>query len=491
MKEVVTPFKVGLLVIVGLGAAVFMFGRVREGIEDDASGYRVYATFNDVSGLVEKSRVVIAGITVGQIDRIELVGDQARVWLLVNTPLRRDATVAKRQASLLGEYYLQLTPGALGEPLDDGDEIEKVLYDVAPADLMNDAKEIVENVREITASVRTVVSGSEGEQRLAEILQNVNQTVDAINRVVAVNAPKLDGVVDNVVAVTAEAHEFSRRFRVVARDILADAQAITGDIRGIVGKSGGEMQEGFEGVKGAVTRLQKVLDQLEGTLGNAESITTKIDEGQGTIGRLINDDHLVDSITDLVDESGRFIKQITRLQTIIGMRSELYTGDSEVKNYFDLRLQPRPDKYYLFQLVDDPLGRVDESTRITRTVDGVIREDTTKIEDRFRITLQFAKRYYFATGRVGIMEDTGGLGLDLHFLEDRLELNTDIYDFDRDANPRMRLRSSLAFLEHVYIAVGVDEILNRDDTQLFFGGGIRFNDEDLKALLTAAPTPAF
>jgi phospholipid/cholesterol/gamma-HCH transport system substrate-binding protein len=197
---------------------------VREGIGDDPNGYRVSCVFDDVSGLVEKSRVSIAGINVGQIDKIELAGERARVWLRVNTPLRADATVYKKQASLLGEYYLQLTPGALGDPLKDGDEIKNILTDTAPADLMNELKVIAENVREVTGSVRTVVAGKQGEQKLAQILDNINASVAEINRLMAANGPKVDTIVDNVVEVTNEATGFTEDFRRDAKLIMADVQ---------------------------------------------------------------------------------------------------------------------------------------------------------------------------------------------------------------------------------------------------------------------------
>ena len=126
MKEIITPFKVGLLVIVSLVSFVWMFGQVREGVGDSQKGYDVFAIFDDVGGLAEKSRVTIAGINVGQIKKIELAGTKAKVWLTLTTQLKTDARIAKRQASLLGEYFLQLTPGYLGEPLPHGGEIKHV-----------------------------------------------------------------------------------------------------------------------------------------------------------------------------------------------------------------------------------------------------------------------------------------------------------------------------------------------------------------------------
>ena len=60
-------------------------------------------------------------------------------------------------------------------------------------------------------------------------------------------------------------------------------------------------------------------------------------------------------MNDIVEESGQFIKKITRLQTIVGMRSDYYADRGTVRNALELRLQP-PDKYYSLQLVDEPRG---------------------------------------------------------------------------------------------------------------------------------------
>jgi len=494
VKELVTPFRVGLVVIAAVVTLVYMIGQVREGIGDDPSGYRVFARFDDVAGLVEKSRVVIAGINVGQIDKIELDGARARVWVKVNTPLRDDATVARKQASLLGESFLQLTPGVLGRPLQDGDEIHRVLTDTNPADLVNELKRITENVTAITGTVRGVLSGKEGEERLVQILDNINASVAEVNRSVAANGPKVDTIVDNVVAVTGAAQGFASTFERDARTILEDVRAVTAEVRTIVGRNSGNVQEGFDGVRGAVSRLQNALDKLDGTLDRTRSIATKIDQGQGTIGRLVNDDKLVNSVSELVDESGRFVKSVTRLQTLVALRSEYYLGDGSVKNYFSLKFQPRADKYYMLQLVDDPRGRTSFKETVTSTTeagrDPIIREQETVTDDRFRLSLQFAKRFAFVTGRVGIIESSGGVGADFHLLNGDLVLSTDLFGFDDTINPRMKLWGLYTFFTHLYVAAGVDDVWNDRRTDFFVGGGIAFNDEDLKALLTTAPTPS-
>ncbi|MEE2755650.1 MAG: MlaD family protein [Myxococcota bacterium] len=495
MKEIITPFKVGLLVIVSLVSFVWMFGQVREGVGDSQKGYDVFAIFDDVGGLAEKSRVTIAGINVGQIKKIELAGTKAKVWLTLTTQLKTDARIAKRQASLLGEYFLQLTPGYLGEPLPHGGEIKHVDYDTAPAELMNDLKGISKNIIEITESLKNVVGGKEGQRRLIRILESFEQVSVDIKNAIGRNAGKFDVVVDNVIEVTKGAKIFTGNFSTATRRILADVHKIVRNVKNIIGDNTENVQSGFEGIKGAVGRLQVALDKLDGTLVHTKSIAKKIDTGDGTLSQLINDGQLAKNMNTLMEESGTFVKQITRLQTVVGMRSDVYTNRGTVRNALEVRLQPRPDKYYTLSLIDDPRGLTRYRETVTNTsnseLDPVIRESETLTEDRFRLSLQFAKRFWLATGRIGIIENTGGLGVDTHLLNDALEVSADIFAFDANVNPRMRVWGTYNFFSHIYLTAGIDEIWNDELRDVFIGFGLRFNDEDLRAILTTAPVPAF
>src|SRR5207244_1433147 len=101
-----------------------------------AGGYTVYAELKDATGLAPQSRVMMAGIAVGTIKSIRLDRGMARVDVAMSpdVPLHEDATVAKRSASILGEYFLALTPGTDGKPtLRDGDEI-KIIIEAASTD---------------------------------------------------------------------------------------------------------------------------------------------------------------------------------------------------------------------------------------------------------------------------------------------------------------------------------------------------------------------
>jgi ABC-type transporter Mla subunit MlaD len=66
------------MVVLGLIVTFAVYRYVDERSSTDA-GYGVYAYFDDVQGLVAKSRVLVAGIPVGYISSIRLDGTRARV----------------------------------------------------------------------------------------------------------------------------------------------------------------------------------------------------------------------------------------------------------------------------------------------------------------------------------------------------------------------------------------------------------------------------
>ena len=112
MRETWNAARVGLMVVLGLIVTVAVYRYVDERASTD-SGYGVHAYFGDVQGLIAKSRVLVAGIPVGYIERIRLDGDRARVDMRIEgtVPVYEDAQVTMRSLSLLGERVLVITPG--------------------------------------------------------------------------------------------------------------------------------------------------------------------------------------------------------------------------------------------------------------------------------------------------------------------------------------------------------------------------------------------
>ena len=76
--------------------------------------YEVFAIFSDVGGLRNGAPVVIAGVDVGSVASISLEDYEARVVLKIHPGLqiREDAIVSVKTRGLIGEKFIQISPGA-------------------------------------------------------------------------------------------------------------------------------------------------------------------------------------------------------------------------------------------------------------------------------------------------------------------------------------------------------------------------------------------
>ena len=83
-------------------------------------GYRVDVPFDEASQLAIESDVRISGVSVGKVKEIDLSDDGKAVATLEiddrYAPIPEDARAILRQKTLLGETYVELTPGSPGEP---------------------------------------------------------------------------------------------------------------------------------------------------------------------------------------------------------------------------------------------------------------------------------------------------------------------------------------------------------------------------------------
>ncbi|GAB2796127.1 outer membrane lipid asymmetry maintenance protein MlaD [Halomonas shantousis] len=123
-------FGVGVFVLAGILGMVFLGLRVSGlglGLPDDT--FTLHANFSNIGGLKPRSRVTMAGVTVGRVTAVDLDQEwfDARVTMELDAELEdklsRDTTAAILTAGLLGEQYVGLSVGGDPETLADGDTI--------------------------------------------------------------------------------------------------------------------------------------------------------------------------------------------------------------------------------------------------------------------------------------------------------------------------------------------------------------------------------
>jgi phospholipid/cholesterol/gamma-HCH transport system substrate-binding protein len=404
----------------------------------------------------------------------------ARVDVKVNgdVKLHQTARLGVKSASLLGENIIVITEG-VGEPdKKDGDEIETLPEARSVEDLKETVGRIADLVEKVAQQLAASVGSEEGGRNMKAILKNLAEATEAINLTVRENRTVIHETLENVNNITLQSGPELQK-------ILVNVRVITEDVKEMLAQQGANGQGGE--LRQTVERINRASKSLESALGHIDNVSGRVDRGEGTIGKLTKDEALINEVQGVAEGVNDYVDGLRRLQTIVGLRSDYNFLANTIKSYVELRLQPREDKYYVIELINDPRGKTSFTQTDTDTTNpnepAHYRTVTTTTTDAFRFTIQFARRIGPFTGRFGIKESTGGVGLDTHLLSNRFEIVQDFFGFGEEIKPRYRLYVGYEFIHRLWLLGGVDHIFLPNRRDYFLGLQLRFTDEDLKTIL--------
>ena len=522
MKNLGTELKVGLLILGGALTIVYSSVLVtgwKPGLGDT---YRVFANFDSVAGLLIGSPVQVAGIKIGQVDTIELAEGKARVGMSIfkRYTLHSDSRVTIKSLGILGDKYVDMTLGTPSQAkLKDGDAIVFVLPGSDLDSLIDTTSQILSDVREVTFALRETLGGEKGRDRLDSILNRVAEATEDITSITAAISARIDDVMAslesftvNLDKITSENRsglkatidnlsEFSQDLaKITARNretleriitnvdtftqsLAEDGPRITSDIREV-------LETNKESINSSITNLDRSMAKLDKTLANIESISAKLDEGEGTLGKLINDETTVDSLNEALEGLNGFLTELDRLKIDIGWQTEYLNSQAEFKSYLGIYLQPLKDRFYLLQLVDNPRGDV-ETVLIDETVGGVTTStERTETRDELQLTLLINQRYFDTVFKAGLIENSFGFGVEQYFgSRDQFRLAMEVYDTSNEFGTHLKITAYWQFFSNVFMVIGGDDLIsdNEDLRDSFVGIGLRFNEDSIKPLLSSLP----
>ena len=470
-----TEAKVGLVVLVGVALLTYMTFTVGGWRFGTPKGYRLYAEFDTVAGLDLKGPVKLAGVEIVKVEGITLIDNRARVTMRIrpDVKIRHGAQATLRATGLLGEKYLEIIPGQPEEGfLAEGDTIAQTEKAADLDRLIHQLSSIAEDVKAVSASLREALGTPEGEQSIKEIVANIRELSRNLSTTVKKNQ-------DNFSTAVANIKEFSQSLKDEGPKLLASIDEMTAKLSSVASK----LEKG-EGTLGKLITEEGIYNKLDSTLDSLDKVTQRLEKGEGTIGKLLTDEKAYDQITGALEGLSGAVSRIERFKTFIGIRNEYQLQEGDNKGYFSVQLQPRPDKFYLLELVDDPRGEVKET--VTQ-IDSDTPVQELKTQRRLKFSALFGKRFSDLTLRAGLMENTFGVGADYSLFSDRLKFSLDAWDFSSDdpQNERVHLKATGGYtlFKYLFVHGGYDNFLNRDIDTYFVGGGVRFEDEDLKYLL--------
>ena len=280
-----------------------------------AQHYRLEAHFDNVQGLLAGAPVWLAGKEVGRVKDVRFGAADAERPILVALQIKeevqpriRDDSVASiGTIGVLGDSYIELSVGgAEARVLEDGDEIASE----TPASL-----------------ARAIATGTRALDNITELTENLNRAISGFSE--DRGGEKAAGAVSAVSDILIEIQDGDG----VLHSLIYDDY--DGDAVGSVGRSLESLEDVLETVRegdGLIHNLvyQRAPDaESFGELLDAGSrlnrILTKMDEGQGTLGLLLNDPRLYEDMRTLLTGAQRS----TVLRTLIRLATDAEEDDSK------------------------------------------------------------------------------------------------------------------------------------------------------------------
>ncbi|MDB6018626.1 MAG: Mammalian cell entry related domain protein [Pedosphaera sp.] len=275
--------RLGMFVLLAVIAA-FLILELVGGVNIFKPGYHLKAEFNNISELKVGDPVKMAGVPVGQVEKIGLSEADNKVEILLrlnkDAPIRTDSTATIKFAGLLGQNYVSIS---FGNPKSPKLEAGATIATVEQPD--------------INALMAKLDEAATGVQNLTKSF-----TGDKIDNLLG---PFTDFMKQNNPRLTA---------------IIANFQAVSGQIaegKGTIGKLVYD-DSLYNSASATVTNLQDATAEIKGTVAQARLVVDQINSGQGTIGKLVKDEALYRETTASMTNLNQILEKINSGQGSIG-----------------------------------------------------------------------------------------------------------------------------------------------------------------------------
>ena len=118
---------VGVFLLIGIFSLVYISVKLGKLEVLGGEGYTLFAEFENAGGIKAGASVEIAGVQIGKVKGIRLDNYQALVGFTINrnVKIQEDAIASVKTKGLIGEKYVEITPGASNKILQDGGKIRE------------------------------------------------------------------------------------------------------------------------------------------------------------------------------------------------------------------------------------------------------------------------------------------------------------------------------------------------------------------------------
>lgn len=325
-KDKSSSINVGIFVLAGIVSLiifVFMLGGDNKFF---TRNYKVQTSFTNVAGLSEGASVRLSGVRIGSVKEIKFPKDIDKNFIVVLMNVKEDgvrrigtdAIATIKTEGLLGDKYIEIIKGSKESPKEIKDIIK--INSFNPADitkLLDQSDELIGNIINISESLDEIVKAfgkEENINNISDAIASFRNTIEAIENEDGILNSLIYGV-KNKKADDKNTLEKLDETIALLNGLLTEIKSGNGLLTALLFEEDLKIK-----VDNAISNIEKaaesigndsgIASDLRDTVANLKSISGKIDQGEGTIGAMINDPLLYDKLNTILGEAerSRFIR---------------------------------------------------------------------------------------------------------------------------------------------------------------------------------------
>jgi phospholipid/cholesterol/gamma-HCH transport system substrate-binding protein len=335
--------KVGILAIVTIFMSVWGYKFVK-GSNMFKSTKTFTTTFDDVTGLNESSSVFLNGLKVGQVLSIKLnPGDVKTMDVVYNIdddiPLPKNAIAQMRNEGIMGGKFLALSfdkPCSGSDCAQSGQRLEGEIVGFLGS--MIPEEEMGDYFGGATGELRALLSeigAQESNAKIDVIVRNLEETVIQVNQLTNAATKMIEASSTNLSYTISNFNKISKNLADNNEEIsemISNLNAVSKSLKDAQLDQTIEKTNGMiDNTSAVVNNLEGVISKLDETLAQLSAITTKMNEGEGSLGKLVNDKELYNHMNE-TSKNLSLLLQDLRLNpkryvnvSIFGKKSKEYT----------------------------------------------------------------------------------------------------------------------------------------------------------------------
>jgi phospholipid/cholesterol/gamma-HCH transport system substrate-binding protein len=222
---------------------------------------------------------------------------------------------------------------------------------------------------------------------------------------------------------------------------------------------------------------------------------TRVNRGEGSVGMLLNDPSYAQQIREALDNLNRLLNKAGHLRLVVDVGAQELVGYGGGRGYFELGIWPSSDRYYRLGIAVDPRGKL-TITQTTTIAGGQTTQTETQQNEinAFLLTGMLGKTFFYGRldlsagvqygdGTASAMVNLGPPGQ-----VDEFAIRDDLYSLSNNRGVADRVTGyihPISYFKDVYMDVGIEDFREvNDKINYFYGVGLRFDDEDIKFLLS-------